>query len=466
MIETGNPDLRQVLVTNKWADLMLSRVLIANRGEIALRIVRACRELGIEVVAVYSEADRGTPYLDLADDSICIGPADCSQSYLNISRIISAAEISDVDAIHPGYGFLAENIEFAQICHDCGITFIGPSTEAMRLLGDKVQAREMALRAKVPVVPGSEGEITSEEKAIALANKIGYPVIVKAAAGGGGRGMRVAHNDISLHTGFNAARSEAEAAFGNSTVYLEKFIVEPRHVEVQIMADQHGHAIHFYERDCSVQRRHQKMIEESPCPVLDEATRAELCRSALRLITESNYYSAATVEFLVDKDNRYYFIEANTRIQVEHPVTEMVTGQDLIQWQIKIAGGERLTLQQEDIKHNGVAIECRINAEDPARDFVPCPGPVDVYIPPGGPGVRVDSHIHQGASISPYYDSMIAKVIVHQPTRAQAIATMSRALAEFKIGPIKTSIPACQKILSHNLFVKNQVDTGFIERVF
>ncbi len=445
---------------------MLSRVLIANRGEIALRIVRACRELGIEVVAVYSEADRGTPYLDLADDSICIGPADCSQSYLNISRIISAAEISDIDAIHPGYGFLAENIEFAQICQDCGITFIGPSTEAMRLLGDKVQAREMALRAKVPVVPGSEGEITSEDKAITLANKIGYPVIVKAAAGGGGRGMRVAHNDISLHTAFNAARSEAEAAFGNSTVYLEKFIVEPRHVEVQILADQHGHAIHFYERDCSIQRRHQKMIEESPCPVLDEPTRAELCRSALRLIKESNYYSAATVEFLVDKDNRYYFIEANTRIQVEHPVTEMVTGHDLIQWQIRIAAGERLTLQQEDIEHRGVAIECRINAEDPARDFVPCPGPVDVYIPPGGPGVRVDSHIHQGASISPYYDSMIAKVIVHQPTRAQAITTMNRALTEFKIGPIKTSIPACQKILSHNLFVKNQVDTGFIERTF
>ncbi len=445
---------------------MLSRVLIANRGEIALRIVRACRELGIEVVAVYSEADRGTPYLDLADDSICIGPANCSQSYLNISRIISAAEISDIDAIHPGYGFLAENIEFAQICQDCGITFIGPSTEAMRLLGDKVQAREMALRAKVPVVPGSEGEITSEDKAITLANKIGYPVIVKAAAGGGGRGMRVAHNDISLHTAFNAARSEAEAAFGNSTVYLEKFIVEPRHVEVQILADQHGHAIHFYERDCSVQRRHQKMIEESPCPVLDEPTRAELCRSALRLIKESNYYSAATVEFLVDKDNRYYFIEANTRIQVEHPVTEMVTGHDLIQWQIRIAAGERLTLQQKDIEHRGVAIECRINAEDPARDFVPCPGPVDVYIPPGGPGVRVDSHIHQGASISPYYDSMIAKVIVHQPTRAQAITTMNRALTEFKIGPIKTSIPACQKILSHNLFVKNQVDTGFIERTF
>lgn len=445
---------------------MLSRVLIANRGEIALRILRACRELGIEVVTVYSEADRGLPYLDLADESICIGPSDCNQSYLNIARIISAAEISDVDAIHPGYGFLAENIEFAQICHDCGITFIGPATESMRLLGDKVQARELAEKAGVPVVPGSEGEITKEEDAISLANKIGYPVIVKAAAGGGGRGMRVAHNDITLRTAFNSARAEAEAAFGNGTVYLEKFIVEPRHVEVQILADQHGHALHFYERDCSVQRRHQKMIEESPCPALDEKTRTELCTAALRLIQESEYHSAATVEFLVDKDRNYYFIEANTRIQVEHPVTEMVTGHDLIQWQIKIAGGEKLTLQQEDITHRGVAIECRINAEDPARGFVPCPGPVDHFIAPGGYGVRVDTHLHQGASISPYYDSMIAKVIVHQPTRAQAITTMQRALQEFKIGPIKTTIPACLDILTHNLFVKNMIDTGFIDRTF
>ncbi|MFC1761754.1 acetyl-CoA carboxylase biotin carboxylase subunit [Planctomycetota bacterium] len=445
---------------------MLSRVLIANRGEIALRIIRACRELGVETVAVYSEADRDAAYLQLADDSVCIGPADCAQSYLNISRIMSAAEITDVDAIHPGYGFLAENIEFAQICQDCGITFIGPSTEAMRQLGDKVEARALAMRAEVPVVPGSEGMIEHENEALKLANEIGYPVIIKAAAGGGGRGMRVAHNDISLRTAFNAARAEAEIAFGNGTVYLEKFIAEPRHVEVQVMADQYGHAVHFYERDCSVQRRHQKMIEESPCPILDESTRDQLCDAALRLIRNANYHSAATVEFLVDKDQRYYFIEANTRIQVEHPVTEMVTGHDLIKWQLKIASGHKLKLQQKNIKHTGVAIECRINAEDPANNFVPCPGRIDRYIAPGGFGVRVDSHVYQGMVISPYYDSMIAKVIVHQPTRTQAITTMRRALQEFSIEPIKTTIPACLDILSHNLFVKSKIDTGFIDRTF
>jgi acetyl-CoA carboxylase biotin carboxylase subunit len=445
---------------------MLSRVLVANRGEIALRVIRACRELGIETVAVHSEADRGSPYLDLADETVCIGPAECAQSYLNIPSIISAAEVTDAEAIHPGYGFLAENIEFAQICRDCGIHFIGPSVEAMKLLSDKVAARKAAKRAGVPVVPGSEGTLGTVEEALKLAETIGYPVIVKAVAGGGGRGMRVAHNDISLRNGYSAAQAEAQAAFGNGTVYLEKYIQEPRHVEVQVMADNFGHGIHFYERDCSVQRRHQKMIEESPCPVLDHATRSKLCESALRLIRETNYFSAATVEFLLDKDNNYYFIEANTRIQVEHPVSEMVTGQDLIKWQLKIAGGQPLDITQDDIKLNGVAIECRVNAEDSTNNFVPCPGTIEQYMPPGGFGVRVDTHLHQGAVISPYYDSMIAKVIVHQPTREEAIATMQRALREFKIEPIKTTIPACLDILSHNLFVKGEIDTGFIDRTF
>lgn len=445
---------------------MLSRILIANRGEIALRIIRACRELGIEVVAVYSEADRDAPYLQFADEAICIGPADCAQSYLNIPRIISAAEVADVEAIHPGYGFLAENAHFAQICRDCGIGFIGPSVEAMKLLGDKVAARKLAMKVSVPVVPGSDGEIEDESEALKLAGKMGYPVIIKAAAGGGGRGMRVVHNDISFRSTFNSARAEAVAAFGNGSVYLEKFIVEPRHVEIQIMADNEGNARHFYERDCSIQRRHQKMIEESPCPVLDKHTREELCEAALRIIKEANYSSAATVEFLIDDDKNYYFIEANTRIQVEHCVTEMVTGHDLIKWQLKIAGGETITTSQRDIKLNGAAIECRINAEDPENNFSPCPGTITKYVAPGGPGVRVDTHVHQGWTVSPSYDSMIAKLIVHQPTRAEAITTMRRALQEFIIEPIKTTIPACLGILSHNLFVKGKVDTGFVERNF
>ena len=443
---------------------MLSRVLIANRGEIALRIIRACREMGIETVAVYSEADRGAPYLNLADEAVCIGPAECAASYLNIPRIISAAEITAAEAIHPGYGFLAENINFAQICADCGITFVGPGVEAMRLLGDKVAAREVARNAKVPVVPGSDGAIKDESEALKLAEKIGYPVIVKAAAGGGGRGMRVVHNDMGLRSGLAAAKAEAEAAFGDDCVYLEKFIVEPRHVEVQVMADAAGNAVHFYERDCSIQRRHQKMIEESPCPVLDEPTREKLCDAALRLIRQSNYVSAATVEFLVDKDRQFYFIEANTRIQVEHPVTEMVTGHDLIKWQLRIAGGEAITIRQEDIRLQGAAMECRINAEDPQNNFAPCPGRIDAYIVPGGFGVRVDTFVHQGWTISPNYDSMIAKLIVHQNTRAEVIETMKRALREFVIEPVKTTIPASLEILSHNLFVKNKIDTGFVER--
>ncbi len=445
---------------------MFSRILIANRGEIALRIIRACHELGIETVAVYSEADKDAPYLKFADEAVCIGPANCAESYLNIPHIISTAEITDAEAIHPGYGFLAENTNFAQICEDCGITFIGPPVEAMRLLGDKVEARNLAIKIEVPVVPGSEGKIESESEALTIANKIGYPVIIKAAAGGGGRGMRLAHNDDSLSSAISSARAEAEAAFGDGSVYLEKYIVESRHVEVQVMADQAGNVLHFYERDCTIQRRHQKMIEESPCPVLDERGREELCKAAIKLVKEAKYVNAATVEFLLDKNKQFYFIEVNTRIQVEHPVTEMVTGYDLIKWQIKIADGQQLDISQRNIKHKGCAIECRINAEDPARDFAPCPGTITKYIQPGGPGVRVDTHAHQGWTVCKDYDSMIAKVIVHQKNRAEAIATMKRALREFVIEPIKTTIPACLDILSHNLYVKNKIDTSFVERNF
>jgi acetyl-CoA carboxylase biotin carboxylase subunit len=445
---------------------MFSRILIANRGEIALRIIRACHELGIEAVVVYSEADKDAPYLQLADEAICIGPADSAGSYLNIPRIISAAEIADVEAIHPGYGFLAENVNFAQICQDCGITFIGPPVEAMRLLGDKIQARKLAQQAGVNIVAGSDEAIDEESDALKLANKIGFPVMIKAAAGGGGRGMRVAHNDISFRLAFGAARAEAEAAFGNSSVYLEKCLVEPRHVEVQVMADKEGNSLHFYERDCSIQRRHQKMIEESPCPVLDDRDREELCTAALRIIKEAKYVNAATIEFLLDKDKKFYFIEANTRIQVEHPVTEMVTGHDLIKWQLKIAGGHKIKLQQKNIKHRGVAIECRVNAEDPKNNFAPSPGRITRLILPGGPCVRVDTHVHQGWVVSTNYDSMIGKVIVHQKTRNEAIATMKRALREFVIEPIKTTIPVCLDILSHNLFIKSKIDTGFVERNF
>ncbi|HIJ70204.1 MAG TPA: acetyl-CoA carboxylase biotin carboxylase subunit [Planctomycetes bacterium] len=444
---------------------MFSRILIANRGEIALRIIRACHELGIEAVAVYSQADADAEYLRLADEAICIGPARPAESYLSIPRIISAAEIADVEAIHPGYGFLAENAHFAEVCAECGIAFIGPTPESMQLLGDKIAARELAERARVFIIPGSEGAIEDEAEAIKIANKIGYPVIIKAAAGGGGRGMRVVHNDITLRAAIGGARAEAEAAFKNGALYLEKFISEPRHVEVQVIADKAGNVLHFYERDCTIQRRHQKLIEESPCPVLEEKRREELCKAALRVVKEANYVNAATVEFLLDKENRFYFMEVNTRIQVEHPVTEMVTGQDLIKWQLKIASGQTIDLRQKDIKHTGVAIECRINAEDPAKDFSPCPGRITKFILPGGIGVRVDTHQCQGCTVSPYYDSMIAKLIVHKKTRDQAINTMKRALAEFRIEPIKTTIPACMEILSHSDYASSRIDTGFVERL-
>ncbi|MCF7956588.1 MAG: acetyl-CoA carboxylase biotin carboxylase subunit [Phycisphaerae bacterium] len=443
---------------------MFSRILIANRGEIALRIIRACQELGVETVAVFSQADKDAPYVRMATEAVCIGPPNASASYLNIPAIISAAEITDVEAIHPGYGFLAENDHFAEVCRDCGIGFIGPSPEAMRSLGNKIEAREIAKKAKVDVVPGSRDALQDEAEALKLANKMGYPVILKAAAGGGGRGMRVVHNDISMHGAFAAARSEAEACFNNGTLFIEKFVVEPRHVEVQVMSDSYGNAVHFYERDCTIQRRHQKLIEEAPCGILDERTREELCKAAIRVVKQTSYVGAATVEFLLDKDKNFYFIEVNTRIQVEHPVTEVVTGHDLIKWQLKVASGERIDVKQKDIKLNGAAIECRINAEDPARDFAPSPGKIVEFIPPGGPGVRLDTHVHQGYMIPPYYDSMIGKLIVHRNDRGDAINTMKRALREFTINPIKTTIPVCLGILRHNLFVENNIDTSFIEK--
>jgi acetyl-CoA carboxylase biotin carboxylase subunit len=443
---------------------MFSRILVANRGEIALRIIRACRELGVEVVAVFSEADRDAAYLKLANDAICIGPAPAAESYLNIPRIISAAEIADVQAIHPGFGFLSENAHFADVCRSCKIEFIGPSVESMKMLGSKLASKDLAKQCKVPLTPGSDGPITSEKEAVDVAKKIGYPVIIKASAGGGGRGMRVAHNEITLKSSLNAARAEAEAAFKDATVFIEKYHDEPRHVEVQILGDKHGNVVHLFERDCSIQRRHQKLVEESPCPIIDEQTRQELCESAVRLAKAAGYYSAATVEFVMDKQKKFYFLEVNTRIQVEHPVTESVTGEDLIQWQLRIAAGEKLDIAQKDIRLRGASIECRINAEDPDRNFTPSPGLLEEFAPPGGPGVRLDTHAYQGYRIGPNYDSMIGKLIVHRPTREQAIATMRRALDEFRAGPVKTTIPLHQFIMNSQDFRQSRVDTGWIER--
>jgi acetyl-CoA carboxylase biotin carboxylase subunit len=443
---------------------MFQRILVANRGEIALRVIRACRDLGIEVVAVFSEADRGAAYLELADEAICIGPANSSESYLNIPRIISAAEIANVQAIHPGYGFLSENAHFADVCRSCNIEFIGPPQDAMRRLGDKNEARKLAKEVSVPVVPGSEGLIEDDGQALALAHYIGFPVLIKAAAGGGGRGMRVARNDISLRSGITSARQEAEKAFKNGALYLEKYIEQPRHVEVQILADRHGHIVHLWERDCSLQRRHQKLVEESPAPNLPASARQQMCDAAVRLVKAAGYQNAGTCEFIVDHDHRFYFIEVNARIQVEHPVTELVTGIDLVREQIRIAAGEPLRWQQSDIVHKGVAIECRINAEDPAADFRPSPGLITRWQVPGGSGVRVDSHVVPGYRVPPNYDSLVAKLLVHQATRNEALACMRRALLEFQVEGIKTTIPRHREILNHSSFIEGQVDTTFIER--
>ncbi len=443
---------------------MFKRILIANRGEIALRVIRACKELGIETVAVYSTADKGSQYLQLADEAICIGPPKSANSYLKIDQIISAAEVGNVDAIHPGYGFLSENSHFNEVCRSCKIDFIGPSPEAMDALGDKNQARTMARKANVPVVPGSAGLIEDEEEAVRVAAEIGFPVLIKATAGGGGKGMRVAANELSLKTAIQQAKTEAQAAFGNAGVYLEKFIERPRHVEVQIIADHHGNVVHLFERECSTQRRHQKLIEESPAPRLPQDRRIAMCEAAVRLIKEAKYTNAGTVEFIVDQQNNFYFIEVNARIQVEHPVTEMVTGIDLIKAQIMVASGEKLPFTQEDIKQTGCAIECRINAENPDKNFQPCPGLIKQMFVPGGLGVRFDSHAHAGYVVPPHYDSMIGKLIVYKPTRAEAIACMIRALDELRVEGIKTTAPFHRRVLETATFAEGLMDTGFVER--
>ena len=444
---------------------MFKRVLIANRGEIALRIIRACRELGIESVCVYSTADKDAPYLKDADEAICIGPGPAKESYLNISRIISAAEIANADAIHPGYGFLSERADFSEVCRDCKIEFIGPSPEAMGKLGDKVEAKRYAKAAKVPVFPGSEGAIEDPEEAVTVANEIGYPVIIKAAAGGGGRGMRVCRNEATLRTNISKAQQEALAAFGNGAVFVEKFLEHARHVEVQVLGDKHGNAIHLWERDCSMQRRHQKVIEEAPGPGIDRKKIEKVCESAARLVKSANYAGAATVEFLMDDKQNFYMLEVNTRVQVEHPVTEMITGVDIVQMSIRIAAGEAIPYKQKDIHIRGHAIECRINAEDPDRDFMPSAGVIDRYRAPGGLGVRMDSHVLGGYRVPPNYDSMIGKLICWADTREQAIERTSRALHEFEVGPIKTTIPLHARLMQNTDFRRGGVDIHYLERL-
>jgi len=444
---------------------MFSRILIANRGEIALRIVRACRELGIHSVVAYSQADEETLAVQEADEAICIGPPPAAESYLRIDRVIAAAEVCDVEAIHPGYGFLAENAHFAEVCEDCRITFIGPSSDAIQAMGDKARARETMVAAGVPVTPGSDGLIQTEDEALDLAHAMGYPVMIKAAAGGGGKGMRVVHNDASLVQGFHAARREAESAFGSGALYLEKFIEEPRHIEFQILADKYGNIIHLGERDCSLQRRHQKLIEESPSPVLTPELREKMGAAAVKAARAVNYTNAGTVEFLLDRNGQFYFMEMNTRIQVEHPVTEAVTGIDLIKEQIRIAAGEKLRFSQDDIALNGHAVEVRINAENPRRDFAPSPGTVSLYAAPGGPGVRVDSHVYIGYQIPPYYDSMIGKLICHGEDRAEALARAKRALFEYVIRGVDTTIGFARFLLNREDVVEGRYHTKYVEQL-
>jgi acetyl-CoA carboxylase biotin carboxylase subunit len=443
---------------------MFSRILVANRGEIALRVIRACRDLGVEVVAVYSTADRGAPWLEFADQTVCLGPAVSAESYLKIPRIIAAAEKTGAQAIHPGYGFLSENSRFAEQCRASGIEFIGPPVDAMDRLGNKDKSKAVARAADVPTVPGSDGLVASEDEAKRIARQVGYPVLVKASAGGGGKGMRVVRDEAGLAAGLEAARKEAEASFKDGSVFLEKYLDRPRHVEVQLLGDQHGNVIHLFERDCSLQRRHQKLVEESPSPHLPDEVRQRMCAAAVRLAKAAGYYNAGTCEFLVDQQHNFYFIEVNARVQVEHPVTELVTGVDIIREQIRIAAGEKLSYRQEDVVQRGHAIEVRINAEDPAHDFRGSPGVVKTWRPPGGPGVRLDSHVVTGYRVPSNYDSMVAKLLVHQPTRAEAFAVMRRALREFIVEGIHTTIPILRTIFDTPAFIAGQVDTTFLER--
>jgi acetyl-CoA carboxylase, biotin carboxylase subunit len=444
---------------------VFSKVLIANRGEIALRIIRACKELGISTVAIYSEADVDSLHVQLADEAVCIGPAKSSESYLKIDRIISAAEITDVDAIHPGYGFLAENAHFAEVCASCNIKFIGPSAAAIRTMGDKNAAREQARKAGVPVCPGSDGIIDSEKSALQIAKKIGYPVMLKAVAGGGGRGMRPAHNDGSLIQAFHSARTEAEKAFGNGDVYIEKLIEHPHHIEFQIIGDGHGRLVHLGERDCSIQRRNQKIVEECPSQLLDADLRKRMGQCSVDLAGSVGYENAGTIEYLVDKHGDFYFMEMNTRIQVEHPVTEEVYGCDLVREQILIAAGEHLSQHVAEAVPRSHAIECRINAEDPDNNFQPSPGTIDLYYAPGGRGVRIDSHVYSKYTIPPYYDSMIAKLICVGATRYSTVRRMARALSEYLITGVKTTIPFHVKIMQDAAFLRGEFDTGFVERL-
>jgi len=444
---------------------MFSKILVANRGEIALRIIRACRELDIRTVAVYSEADRDSLHVRFADEAICIGQASSSNSYLNIPAIISTAEITDVEAIHPGYGFLAENAHFAEICESCQITFIGPTPENIRLMGDKMTARTTMKKAGLPIVPGSTTIVKNKEDALKTSKAIGYPVIIKAAAGGGGKGMRICHNDLTLINNLMTARAEAENNFGNPDVYLEKYIEKPRHIEIQILADKYGRMIHLGERDCSIQRRHQKLLEEAPSFAVDNKLRKRLGDLALKGAKTVGYVGAGTIEFLLDEKQNFYFMEMNTRVQVEHPVTEMVTGIDIIKEQIRIAAGDKLKIQQDQVQIKGSALECRINAEDFQNNFMPSPGKIETMILPGGRGVRLDTHIYQGYVVPPHYDSLIAKLITYGKNRNEAIKIMRRALSEFQIEPIKTTIPFHLQLLQDSRFLRGDISTHFVQEM-
>ncbi len=442
---------------------MFKRVLIANRGEIAVRIIRACRELGVKAVAVYSDVDADSLHVQLADEAICIGPAPAKDSYLKIANIISAAEVAGVDAIHPGYGFLAENAHFVRICESCNITFIGPSAENIKRMGDKAAARATMQKIGIPTIPGSKTLVKTQEEALEVASRAGYPVLIKATAGGGGKGMRIAHNDVGLKQGFIMAGNEAEQAFGTPDVYIEKYIDNARHVEVQILADNFGRVIALGERDCSIQRRHQKLLEETPCPALDSGQRRKMIKDAVRAAESIGYRNAGTIEFMLDGAGKFYFMEMNTRVQVEHPITEIASGVDIIKEQIKIAAGKKLAWEQRDIRPNGHVIEWRVNAEDPYNNFTPSPGKVEWVNFPGGPGVRVDSHIYSGYNVCPYYDSMLAKIIVSGDNREEAVKRMSRALGEFMIEGVKTTVPLGQAIMNNSLFQRGVYHTAFLD---